>query len=452
MISVKPNIFHREQFGASFEWGVVISSFQNEGGTKKDGKGPSIWDDFVTRKGKIKDNTQPIDSGMFYDRFREDIILAKSLGFDVFRFSIAWPRIFPNNMQQVNQAGINFYHRVIDACIAVGLEPVVTLYHWDLPCHLEEKGGWAHRGIIFAFEKYVQTCAMAYGNKVKRWIVLNEPLAFTSLGYMLGIHAPGKRGLSYFLPAVHHACMAQAMGGRILRELSPGSKIGNALSCSYIYPAGLSLEDEQARKRADALVNRLFLEPALGLGYPVEEVPVLSKIERRYSTWRDWDILPFQFDFIGLQNYFPLVVKHHSLIPILQLAEVKPRSRKVPTTALGWEISGDGLFHILQQFSQYKSIPSFIITEGGAAFNEQHTEQGIHDPHRVAYFEEYLMAALKAKKSGVPLDGYYVWTLTDNFEWAEGYRAKFGLVHVDPHSGERKVKDSGIWFRSWLRP
>lgn len=442
--------FTREDFGPDFKWGVVISAFQNEGSHDVHGKGLSIWDAFQDRKGRIKDRTHARTACDFYNRYREDIFLARSLGFNVFRFSLSWPRILPNGTGAVNQAGIDFYHRVIDAVLEAGMEPYVTLYHWDLPQALEHKGGWCHRGTVFAFEEFANLCARAYGHKVKNWIVLNEPFGFTSLGYMLGVHAPGKFGLSYFFPAVHHVALAQAEGGRAVRAEVPGARIGTTYSCSQIIPYTNNERDQQAALRADALFNRLFIEPALGLGYPTDVFPLLKRIGRRYSLWRDWEKLPFDFDFIGIQNYFPLVIRYNAFMPYIQASEVKPGSRRVPQTALGWEISGAGMYSILQQFAAYEGVKEIIVTESGAAFKDSLVNGAVNDADRTAYFKEYLQAVLLAKQAGAPVSGYFAWTLTDNFEWAEGYNARFGLVHVDHETQQRTVKASGHWFRELL--
>ncbi|MBW8684108.1 GH1 family beta-glucosidase [Chitinophaga rhizophila] len=441
--------FSRHDFGENFLWGVTISAFQNEGACDADGKGKSIWDEFTRKKGKIKDGANALITVDFYNRYKEDILLVKQMGFNVFRFSISWPRILPDGTGQVNAAGIAFYHRVIDACLEAGLIPYITLYHWDLPHALEQKGGWCHRGVIFAFEEYVRICVEAFGDKVKNWIVMNEPFGFTSLGYMLGVHAPGKFGVSYFLPAVHHVLLAQAAGAKVIRETVKGANIGTSLSCSYIYPYTQQEADIQAARKADALFNRLFIEPVLGMGYPVDSFPLLRRIERRYALWRDWDQLSFDFDFIGIQNYFPLVVRRNAFMPVVGISEVKPKIRKVPMTALGWEISGEGMYAILKQFGAYKDIRRMMVTESGAAFADIMSGGKIDDQDRIRYFSEYLEGVLKAKREGIPVDGYFAWTLTDNFEWAEGYRARFGLVHVDRDTQIRTMKSSGQWF-SWL--
>lgn len=442
--------FHRRDFGEDFLWGVTISAFQNEGAHEKDGKGKSIWDDFTGRKGKIKDGTHAQTATDFYNRYPEDLLLVKQLGFKVFRFSISWPRILPKGIGEVNPAGIAFYHRLIDACLELDLIPYVTLYHWDLPHALEMKGGWCHRGVIFAFEEYVRICVKEYGHKVKNWVVLNEPFGFTSLGYMLGVHAPGKFGLSYFFPAIHHALLAQAAGAKVIRQEGEGANIGTAFSCSHILPYTQNESDIMAARRADALFNRLFLEPVLGMGYPVNDFPLLRRIERRYALWRDWDQLAFDFDFIGVQTYFPLVIRRNAFMPVVGISEVKARYRKVPVTALGWEISGAGMYGMLKQFATYSNMPRLMVTESGAAFADSMVNGRIHDADRISYYEEYLGAVLKAKREGVRVDGYFAWTLTDNFEWAEGYKARFGLVHVDMDTQQRTIKDSGYWFRDLL--
>lgn len=443
--------FSRHDFGDDFLWGVTISAFQNEGAFEKDGRGKSIWDTFAQRKGKIKDASHAGIATDFYHRYYHDLLLAKQLGFSVFRFSISWTRILPKGTGGINPAGIAFYHRLIDACLELGLQPYVTLYHWDLPQALESRGGWCHRGVVFAFEEYVRVVVREYGDKVKHWIVLNEPFGFTSLGYMLGVHAPGKFGLSYFLPAVHHVVLAQAAGARVVRDEVKNACIGTTYSCSHVIPYTQNEQDLQAARKADALFNRMFLEPALGMGYPMEDMPLLKRIERRYALWRDWDKMAFDFDFIGIQTYFPLVVRYNAFMPVVSVSEVKPRARKVPVTALGWEISASGMYAILKQFAAYRGVHRIIITEGGAAFDDQPEGEGVKDAGRIQYFQDYLGAVLQAKKEGVPVEGYFAWTLTDNWEWAEGYRARFGLVYVDFNTQQRIIKDSGHWFRELLK-
>lgn len=427
-----------------------MAAAQNEGAANSYGKGLSIWDTFSRRQGKIKGGGKPSIACDFYHRYKDDLMLVKALGFTVFRFSISWPRILPEGTGRVNKEGVAFYHRVIDECLQLGLIPYVTLYHWDLPAALEKEGGWASHLMGKWFGRYVTLCAEEYGDKVKNWIVLNEPFGFTSLGYMLGKHAPGRVGLSSFLSAVHHAALAQADGGRILRHLVPGAHIGTSFSCSEVIPRSDSPEDRQAAKRVDILMNRLFIEPALGRGYPREDFKFLEKLELHNKSWKYTERMQFDFDFIGIQNYFPIVVRHNSLMPILQASEVKASARKVPQTAMGWEINPDSFYRVLKRFWLYGGVKEIIVTENGASFKDELVNGVVDDTQRIAYFQEYLRALLQAKKEGVNIKGYLAWTLMDNFEWAEGYHPRFGLIHVDFDTQLRTIKNSGYWFRDLL--
>lgn len=443
--------FSKLAFGNDFVWGVAMASFQNEGAWNVAGKGESIWDTFSNKKYKINDRQNAQVSCDFYHRFEEDILIAKSLNFNAFRFSLSWSRILPNGIGEVNHAGLEFYHQVIDCCLENGLEPYITLYHWDLPQALEDRGGWTNRDIISSFSVYTELVTREFASKVKNWMVLNEPAGFVGLGYMTGYHAPGRIGMSNFLPAIHHAAMCQAEGGRIIRRNIPDAIIGTTFSCSFIEPFSQKREDIQAAQRTDALLNRMFLEPTLGLGYPVESLPFLNKMMKKYVQEGDMEKLSFDFDFIGLQNYFKIVVKNAWWMPYLGASEVKPLKRNVTElTDMGWEISPDGIYQILHQLSQYQGIKQIIITENGAAFKDNLEEGNVNDKERVAFYKSYLEHVLKAKKAGVKVNGYMAWTLTDNFEWTEGYKPKFGLVHVDFKTQKRTIKRSGNWFQSFL--
>jgi beta-glucosidase len=435
-------MINASDFGKDFIWGVAVAAAQIEGASDKYGKGPSIWDTFSKRPGNACD---------FYHRFRDDLALVKLLNFKVFRFSISWPRLLPFGSGLINQEGIKFYHEVIDECLTLGITPYITLYHWDLPEALEQEGGWASFSVNGAFNSFVELCGREYGDKVKNWIVMNEPFGFTSLGYMLGIHAPGQTGLTNFFSVVHHAAIAQADGGRILRSEVSQANIGTTFSCSEIVPLTDSDADNLAAKRMDSLVNRLFIEPLLGLGYPTADWEVLEKFAIKHSTWRHTTRLTFGFDYIGLQNYFPLTVKYNAFVPVLQAWEVKAKTRKKPFTAMGWEVNADSFYNIIKQFAAYPQIKQLMITENGAAYKDTLRSDGlIHDQERIAYFEQYLKALLKIKNEGINVTGYMAWTLMDNFEWAEGFNKRFGLVHTDFKTQERTIKDSGYWFKDFL--
>jgi beta-glucosidase len=437
-------------FGKDFHWGVAVSAAQNEGAISEDGRSLSIWDQFARRKGVIKKGAKPTVACDFYHRYRDDLLLVKALGFNSFRFSISWSRILPDGSGKANAAGIAFYQRLIDECLSLGLTPFVTLYHWDLPQVLQAEGGWESPLINRWFRHFAKVCAKNFGS-VKHWLVLNEPSGFTTLGHMLGIHAPGRRSLEGFLKSVHHAALAQADGGRILRQYIPDAIIGTSFSCSEVIPFSDTPADLAAARRIDLFMNRLFIEPLLGKGFPEDDRGIVDKMNRKNKSWKFAEQMQFDMDFIGLQNYFPIVVKHHSFIPLIQAAEVKPRERKVPVTAMGWEINADSFEHIIRRFWKYGAIKQLMITENGAAFKDQVQQGRVHDQERIRYFQLYLQALLKSKREGVKLGGYFAWTLMDNFEWAEGYEARFGLVHVDFKTQLRTVKDSGFWWRDFLK-
>jgi len=438
----------REDFGKKFHWGVSTAAYQIEGFKDSDGKGPSIWDNFTHRKGKIYQDQNADIACEFYYRYSQDLRLLNRLGFNNFRFSLSWSRIFPQGTKTVNSKGLDFYNRVIDNCLQQGIQPWITLYHWDLPLALQDQGGWTNREILNWFEGFVSCCARNFGDRVTNWMVLNEPMVFVGAGHFLGVHAPGLKGMRNFLPSIHHAALCQSLGGRILRsELSSG-RIGTTFSCSYVEPATNREKDINATSRMNALLNRLFLEPALGMGYPVDELPVLRRLEN-YAKADDCHNLKFDFDFIGIQNYTREVVKHSLWVPYLRANLIQAAKRKVPSSAMGWEIYPDSIYHILKQFAQY-SIPSIIVTENGLALNDSNSNGAVNDPIRIRYIKDVLQNLRKAQLEGVPLDGYFYWTFLDNFEWAEGYYPRFGLVYNHHLKQRRVIKDSGYWWQEFL--
>lgn len=436
-------------FGPDFSWGVASAAYQTEGAHRKDGKGPSIWDEFTTRPGKIYKNQHARIACDFYHRYPEDVSLIRQMGIPDFRFSLAWSRILPEGKGAVNQKGLDFYKRLIHTCLENGITPWLTLYHWDLPLALSEKGGWTKRDIVHWFEDYVALCARELGDTVKHWMVLNEPLVFTGAGYFLGLHAPGMRGIRNFLPAIHHTALCQAAGGRILRDMRSDAEIGTTFSCAYVTPYREKKRHLKATERADALLNRLFIEPALGMGYPEESLPILRKMDK-YMLADDEAALAFDFDFIGLQNYTREVIRHSWFTPYIFARPVSAEKRGVPTTEMKWEVYPEAIYQILRQFHQNYRLRKVIITENGAAFPDRVEHGKVDDPQRKAFLQDNIAQCLRAKQDGVPLSGYFVWTLTDNFEWAEGYRPRFGLVHVDFETQERIVKSSGKWYGAFV--
>jgi beta-glucosidase len=440
----------KEAFGKKFHWGVSTSAYQTEGAHNRDGKQASIWDVFTNTKGNTHENQHGNHATDFYTRYRQDLALMKAMNIKNFRMSLAWSRIIPLGDGKVNKKGIDFYNSLIDHALALGITPWITLYHWDLPQALELKGGWTNREVLYRFEQYTEVCVKAFGDRIKHWMVLNEPMVFTGAGYFLGIHAPGRKGLKNFLPAMHHAALAQAAGGRIIRDLYPKSNIGSTFSGSHIEAHRPIEKDIEAAKRVDAILNRLFIEPTMGMGYPTKEVKILKQVED-YMFPNDEKLLPFKFDFIGLQNYTREVVEYSFLTPYLHAKILPAKQRGVPTTVMNWEVHEDCLYQMLQKYHAYPKIKKIIVTENGAAFHDVKTATGhVHDLQRTNYLKTHVAKILQAKNEGIKVTGYFVWTFTDNFEWAEGYKPKFGLVHVDFETQKRTIKDSGYWYRDFL--
>ena len=447
---IEKNDLNKQLFGDDFDWGVSTAAPQIEGSFDVDGRGLSVWDVFSQTKGKTLNGDHPKIATDFYNRYREDILLVKKLNVPNFRFSIAWPRIMPDGTKaSLNQAGIDFYNRVVDFCLECGVEPWVTIYHWDLPHALELQGGWTNREVINWFSDFVTICAQSFGDRVKHWMVMNEPSVFVGAGYFLGLHAPGRTGVKNFLPAVHHAVLCMATGGRILRQLCPDAEIGTTFSCSYIEPYSAKPRHIAAAKRVDAILNRLFFEPTIGMGYPTE-VKIFSEI-KKYMLPGDEQLMTFDFDFIGLQNYTREIVKASIFIPYVGAKLVKPEKRNVPITAMKWEVYPQAIYHIIKQFNAYPQVKKIIITENGAAFPDTILDGEVDDPLRLQYLRDHIAQVLKAKNEGCKVGGYFVWTLTDNFEWAEGYHPRFGIIHVDFETQQRTIKSSGRWYGEFLK-
>lgn len=439
----------RENFGDDFIWGVSTAAYQIEGAHQDHGKGLSVWDIFVQQKNKIRKNHTGDIACDFYNRYVDDLQLMHSLNIRNYRFSISWSRILPNGIGEVNQAGIDFYNRLIDLSLALGITPWITLYHWDLPHALERKGGWVNRDVKEWFGDYVAICVKHFGDRVKNWMVLNEPTVFCAAGYFFGVHAPGKKGLDNFLAAAHHAALAQAHGARIIKSLRPESYVGTTFSCSHTEPFTAREKDIRAAKKADVLLNRLFIEPLLGMGYPTKEIKVLNRIEK-YMLQNDENELQFDMDFIGIQNYTREIIRYAMFVPFLQAKIVSAKERKVEMTAMNWEVYPESIYHMLHQFGAYPNMPPLIVTENGAAFTDQVVDGKVDDPKRIGYIRQAIEQLLRAKQEGVNVKGYFVWTFLDNFEWAEGYHPRFGLVHVDFQSQKRIVKSSGQWYADFL--
>ncbi|WP_407494449.1 GH1 family beta-glucosidase [Elizabethkingia anophelis] len=440
----------KEAFGKDFIWGVSTAAYQIEGAHNLDGKGPSVWDTFVQKRNKIFRNHTGNIACDHYNRYIDDLYLMHSMNIRNYRFSISWSRILPEGTGLINQAGIDFYNKLIDLSLELGITPWVTLYHWDLPHSLEIKGGWTNRDVKDWFGDYVAICVKSFGDRVKNWMVLNEPTVFSAAGYFFGVHAPGRKSIEGFLAAAHHAALAQAHGARVIKTLQPESNVGTTFSCSHVEAYTNREKDIKAAKKADLLLNRLFIEPLLGMGYPVNEIKTLRRIEK-YIKQNDERDLKFDMDFIGIQNYTREIIRYAMFVPFLQVKIVNAKDRNVEMTAMEWEVYPESIYHILKKFQAYENIPPLIITENGAAFSDTLQNNVVHDPKRLQYIQNILQQVLRAKQEGLNVNGYFVWTFLDNFEWAEGYHPRFGLVHVDFQTQQRTVKSSGHWYADFIK-
>jgi beta-glucosidase len=442
--------FTVNDFGEDFHWGVSTAAYQIEGAHDADGKGASIWDSFTQKKNTISNADNGDIACDFYHHYARDIALIKQMNIPNYRFSISWSRVLPEGIGPINLKGIDFYNKVIDFCLELGIVPWITLYHWDLPEALQKKGGWTNRDIIHWFTNFAEICVLNFGSKVKHWMVLNEPMVFTGAGYFLGLHAPGKKGLSNFLAAAHHASICQAEVGRLIKSMNSDAKVGTTFSYSHIEAFRPEREkDVRAAQRVDAVLNRLFIEPLLGLGYPVKDVKILNRIERFMKPGDD-SKLAFDMDFIGLQNYTRELVSYAPFIPFAQAKIIKASKRNVTSTLMDWEVHPPSIYHALKRYDSYGSIKEIIVTENGAAFHDTVQDNAVNDSERVQYLKDHIAQVKNAKAEGVKVNGYFVWTLMDNFEWAEGFHPRFGLVHIDFNTQKRIIKSSGNWYGQFL--
>jgi beta-glucosidase len=441
--------FVKADFGPGFLWGVAASAYQTEGAWNLDGKSESNWDHFSRIPGKIERGENADIAADFYHHYAEDIDLIKSMNFNVFRFSLSWPRILPEGTGTINPKGLDFYHKVIDKCLSVGIEPWITIYHWDMPEVLEAQGGWANRKIIDWFSEYTDVVTKEFGSKVKNWMVMNEQLSFTGNGYMEGVFAPGRKSLKAFMKSVHYSVLANAEGGRIIRRNIPDANIGTTFANTWVEPIDDKEKNIKAAARMDAIMNRLFIEPCLGMGYPEKTVPILKKMRSLYEEG-DEARMVFDFDFIGVQYYFRTIAKK-SIMPGMRAKEIPASKRGVPANEMEGEIYPEGLYQILKKYSLYHGVKNLIVTENGTCVPDILDKGRVHDSKRIEYFEDHLAAVLKAKRDGINVNGYFVWSPTDNFEWDKGYRTRFGLIYVDFHTLDRYIKDSGLWFREFLK-
>ena len=432
-----------------FRWGAATAAYQIEGAVAEDGRSPSIWDTFCRVPGAIDNGDTGDVACDHYHRWPEDIGLMRRLGLDSYRFSIAWPRVLPDGTGRVNPAGIDFYDRLVDSLLDAGVTPFPTLYHWDLPQVLQDRGGWPARETAYAFAEFASVVGERLGDRVTDWFTINEPLCSAWIGHLEGTMAPGVKDLSLAVPASHHLLLGHGLATAALRAAAPGPvRIGAVLNLSPCEPASDADADIAAAVRADGHTNRWWLDPLYGRGYPADMIDVYG-IE---PPVRDGDLetIAAPMDHFGLNYYFRQVVTDDPSgdPPFARMVSVPDWT----LTAMGWEVYADGLEQLLVRLSDEYGVRRIYVTENGSAWPDEIEPDGnVEDKDRIAYLEQHLEACLRAAGHGAPVAGYFAWSLMDNFEWAYGYAKRFGLVHVDYETQRRTIKASGYRYADIIR-
>ncbi len=440
-----------------FEFGAATAAYQVEGAVHEGGRGASIWDTFSHTPGKtFEGHTGDVACDHFH-RYTDDIALMSRLGIDTYRLSVAWPRIQPTGKGPANTEGLAFYDRVVDALLERGITPTITLYHWDLPQSLEDAGGWRVRDTAERFAEYAAVVHEHLGDRVHRWITLNEPYCSSILGYATGRHAPGAREGEGALAAAHHLLLAHGMAARAMRDQRSDQQVGITLNLEPVVAASRSDADVRAAERELMLANLLFTDPVLAGRYPhVARHEYAGMTDFGFIEDADLETIAAPLDFLGVNYYFPSCVRageYREPDPALRTADDIATAQVVDVdaerTAMGWPVDSDGLRRLLTWLhATYPSLPPIYITENGIACDDVVSEQGhVHDPGRVRYLEDHLRAVAQATHEGVVVRGYYCWSILDNFEWAEGYAKRFGLVYVDYETQQRIPKSSFEWYR-----
>jgi beta-glucosidase len=440
-----PHMSVTASFPDGFTWGAATSAYQIDGAWDEDAKGESIWDRFCHTPGRIANGDTGDVACDHYHRWREDVGLMKELGLQAYRFSISWPRLLPEGRGRVNPMGLDFYSMLVDALLEAAIEPFVTLYHWDLPQALQDRGGWPARLTAEAFVEYADLVTHTLGDRVKHWITLNEPFVSAIVGHLEGRHAPGHSDLGEALAAAHHLLLAHGWAVPLIRRNSPGAQVGIALNLSGQTPASLSAADRAAAWQQDGIVNRWFLDPISARGYPADIVQHYGH-RMDFVQAGDLEAVAAPLDFLGV-NYYS-----HAIVRSTELAEADNAPRTVfpnpGRTEMGWEVYPEGLYDLLGRLHFDYRFPALYVTENGAAYPDRIGPDGrVDDPLRIAYLKEHLTAAARAIAAGVPLRGWFVWSLMDNFEWAHGYSKRFGLIYVDYPTQQRLVKGSAHWYQ-----
>lgn len=439
----------RRQFPRDFLWGAATSAYQIEGSPLADGAGPSIWHRFSHTPGRTMNDETGDVACDHYRRYKDDVALMRELGLKSYRFSISWSRVLPDGTGAVNERGLDFYRRLVDELLAAGIQPLVTLYHWDLPAALDDRGGWLNRDVSWWFADYAQVLFRALDDRVKMWVTLNEPWVVSDGGYLHGVLAPGHRNHFEAPIASHNLMRAHAAAIQAYRSVGT-NQIGYVVNLEPKYPASRGDEDAAAVRRADAYMNRQYLDPVLLGSNPAELQEMFGEAWPSFPA-HDFEDLRQPFDFLGINYYTRGLTRHDPSVPIERASRVKnPRATYTET---GWEVFPRGLTDILVWVTdRYGRMPLYV-TENGAAFYDPPTaEHGrIDDPLRIDYYAEHLSAVLDAIERGADVRGYYAWSLLDNFEWNAGFSKRFGLVHVDYATQQRTLKQSARFYGDVIR-
>jgi beta-glucosidase len=435
----EPYRFHKD-----FHWGASTGAYQVEGAWNEDGKGESIWDRYSHTAGKIKDGATGDRACDSYHRFKEDIALMKEMHLTSYRFSISWPRIQPSGTGMPNRKGLDYYSRLIDALLDAKIRPLPTLYHWDLPLSLEEKGGWINRDLAGYFAGYADIVAKTIGDRINYWTIFNEPWIFTTLGYFRGIHAPGRTNFPEFIRATHVVNLAQGQAFRAIKAARPNAKVGTAFSMSNAEPKTSSDADKAAAERYHAFCNLWFVDPAMKGEYPkilASQLPAgMMGVQAN-----DMAMVKVPLDFFGINYYRRTIVSDANGWQSLHLDT--SGGEQGPKTESGWEVWPDSFYQLLMRITRDYDKPMIEITENGCSYGDAPDGHGrIPDQRRIDFYRSYISAMGRAIKDGADIRGYHAWSLLDNFEWSEGYSQRFGLTYVDFGTLKRTLKDSGKWY------
>ncbi|GLZ29202.1 beta-glucosidase [Lentzea sp. NBRC 105346] len=440
---------------ATFHWGVATSAYQIEGAVAEDGRTASIWDTYCRVPGMVHNADHGDVACDHYHRMPEDVALIAALGVDTYRFSVAWPRVQPGGKGPVNPAGLGFYDRLVDELLGRGVDPWLTLYHWDLPQELEDAGGWPVRDTAYRFADYSMLVFDALSDRVRTWTTLNEPWCSAHLGYYEGRQAPGRQDFPASINAVHHLLLGHGLATQRMREAATlPTEFGISLNMGNATPASDSLADREAARRYDGLARRIYLDPLVYGRYPEDVLSDLAKVNIEIPVLDgDLEIIAQPLDVLGV-NYYSSA-RYTGVDAEGYELNAYPDERVVPfgrpVTAMDWEIVPEGFTELLVKISrEYPGLP-MVITENGAAFDDVLDDGVVQDADRIAYFDAHLAAVARARQAGADVRGYFAWSLMDNFEWSYGYAKRFGLIHVDYDTQERTLKQSARWYRDVIR-